>query len=505
MCGCYTAGMQEAALIFPHQLFARHPAVAEDRSVWLVEDALFFSDERYPAAFHRQKLMLHRAAMKRYAAETLAGFRVQYVDYQHVRAGMEALFERLGAAGVTALHVADPADFMVEKRLRRCSAAFGIALVWYETPAFLNTPSDIHAFYDGRKTYFQTDFYIWQRRRHNVLLTDNGRPLGGKWTYDTENRKKLPASLSVPDVLPAAENAFVREARDYVETYFAHAPGVSRPFIYPTSHDEARTVLEQFIAERLGGFGAYQDAISQRTPFLFHSLLSAPLNCGLLTPREILEAVLQAYAWQPTLPLASVEGFVRQVIGWREFMRAVYLREGVRQRTASFWGNARALDERWYAASLGIPPVDDAIRKAQSFAYNHHIERLMLVGNLMLLCEIHPDQVYRWFMEMFIDAYDWVMVPNVYGMSQFADGGLITTKPYLSSSNYIRRMSDYKPGAWCDVWDSLYWRFVQKHRHFFEANPRLSMMVKHLERMGADALRAHLERAERFMGGDLLL
>jgi deoxyribodipyrimidine photolyase-related protein len=488
-----------ATLVFPHQLFARHPAIAADRTVWLVEDALFFGDQRYPAAFHRQKLIMHRASMKRYATEALAGYSVQYVEYQDVHAGMEALFERLGAAGVSALHVADPADFMVEKRLRRCSAAFGIPLVWYETPAFLNTPSAIHAFYDGRKTYFQTDFYIWQRRKHRILLTDDGKPMGGRWTYDTDNRQKLPPSVNVPSVPGVAENAFVHEARDYIETCFPHAPGASRPFIYPTCHSEARAVLQQFVAERLSSFGVFQDAISQRTPFLFHSLLSAPLNCGLLTPDEIIEAVMRAFSHQPALPIASVEGFVRQVIGWREFMRAVYVREGVRQRTANFWGHGGALDERWYTARLGIPPVDDAIRKAQSFAYNHHIERLMVVGNLMLLCEIHPMAVYRWFMEMFIDAYDWVMVPNVYGMSQFADGGLITTKPYLSSSNYIRRMSDYRPGPWCDIWDSLYWRFVDKHRLFFAANPRLNMMVGHLERMGEAAVRAHWQRAERFM------
>ena len=162
---------------------------------------------------------------------------------------------------------------------------------------------------------------------------------------------------------------------------------------------------------------------------------------------HIVDVAVQYYDNQSQARLASVEGFVRQIIGWREFMRAVYVKDGTTQRKDNFWDNNRALSSRWYEGTLGISPVDDAIKKAQKYAYNHHIERLMLLGNLMLLSEIHPDEVYRWFMEMFIDAYDWVMVPNVYGMSQYADGGLFTTKPYISSSNYVRKMSDYKKGA----------------------------------------------------------
>ena len=192
------------------------------------------------------------------------------------------------------------------------------------------------------------------------------------------------------------------------------------------------------------------------------------------------------------IPLTSLEGFVRQIIGWREFVRAVYLLKGSQQRSTNFWGHTRKLPESFYTATTGVEPVDTTIRRLQKHAYTHHIERLMVLGNFMLLCEIDPDEVYRWFMEMFIDAYDWVMVPNIYGMNQYADGGLMTTKPYISSSKYILRMSDYEKGSWCDVWNSLYWRFINKHRDVFRKNPRMSFMVSAFDRMPDEKRNTHL-------------
>jgi deoxyribodipyrimidine photolyase-related protein len=197
--------------------------------------------------------------------------------------------------------------------------------------------------------------------------------------------------------------------------------------------------------------------------------------------------------------LNSLEGFIRQVLGWREFMRAVYLQIGAEQRTANFWDCRNALPQSCYTARTAMEPVDAVIRRVLDNAFAHHIERLMVLGNFMLLCEIRPDEVYRWFMELFIDAYDWVMVPNVYGMSQYADGGRITTKPYVSSSNYVRKMSDFPRGAWCDIWDALFWRFVQKHQGIFARNPRMSIMVRQLQRMDQEKLKGHLGLAERYL------
>ena len=190
------------------------------------------------------------------------------------------------------------------------------------------------------------------------------------------------------------------------------------------------------------------------------------LNIGLLTPQQVLDRTFE-FSRTHTVPLASLEGFIRQVIGWREFMYCIYHAVGETQRRGNFWDCQRDLPASFYSADTGIPPVDRVIRRVMDLAYCHHIERLMVLGNFMLLCEVRPEQVYQWFMELFIDAYDWVMVPNVYGMSQYADGGLITTKPYISSSNYIRKMSDFSRGPWCAIWDGLFWRFVSRHKEVF--------------------------------------
>ena len=231
---------------------------------------------------------------------------------------------------------------------------------------------------------------------------------------------------------------------------------------------------------------------------LYHSVLTPMLNIGLLTPQQVLDAALE-HAAGGEVPLNSLEGFVRQVIGWREFVRGVYVSRGRGQRTRNFWRHERPLPRRFWTAATGIEPVDLVIRRVVDHAYAHHIERLMVMTNFMLLCEFDPDDVYRWFMELFIDAYDWVMVPNVYAMGLHADGGTITTKPYLSGSSYILKMSDCAPGPWCAVWDGLFWRFIARHRDFFESNPRLSVMTRQLDRMDGGRLRAHIDTAERFL------
>ena len=222
------------------------------------------------------------------------------------------------------------------------------------------------------------------------------------------------------------------------------------------------------------------------------------INSGLLTPSYVVNE-LNDYATKKNIPINSYEGIIRQIIGWREFIRGVYVSKGNIERTKNYWGFTKKMPDSFYTASTGIKPVDDSINKVNDNAYLHHIERLMVIGNFMFLCDINPDDVYKWFMELFIDSYDWVMVPNVYGMSQFADGGLMSTKPYISSSNYIMKMSDYKKGEWQKIWDGLYWRFIHKNQSFFTSNPRLSMMVRTLNKMSTDKLNYHLEVSETFL------
>jgi deoxyribodipyrimidine photolyase-related protein len=222
------------------------------------------------------------------------------------------------------------------------------------------------------------------------------------------------------------------------------------------------------------------------------------LNTGLISPKTIIERTME-FASEHNVPINSTEGFIRQIISWREFIRGMYEVKGVESRTTNFWGFKRKIPASFYDGTTGIMPVDDTIKKVLRTGYCHHIERLMILGNFMLLCEFDPDEVYRWFMELFIDAYDWVMVPNVYGMSQFSDGGLFATKPYISSSNYILKMSDYSKGDWQKTWDGLFWNFMDKHRDFFKTNPRSSMLINTFDKMQAEKRQNHLENAAAFL------
>jgi deoxyribodipyrimidine photolyase-related protein len=271
---------------------------------------------------------------------------------------------------------------------------------------------------------------------------------------------------------------------------------------YPTNHAEAELWLTQFLEQRLVHFGEYEDAFSKdpNQHFLFHSVLSPLLNVGLLSPKQIIDQTLE-YANNHEIPLNSLEGFIRQILGWREFIRVIYKREGSFQRNSNFWNFSRQIPPSFYTGNTGIEPIDNVIQKALKTSYSHHIERLMIVGNFFLLCEFNPNAVYQWFMEMYIDAYDWVMVPNIYGMSQFADGGLMTTKPYFSGSNYIVKMSDYKKGDghWQVIWDALFWRFINRHRTFLQQNPRLGMLIITFDKMPTEKQDLHLSIAEDFL------
>jgi deoxyribodipyrimidine photolyase-related protein len=252
------------------------------------------------------------------------------------------------------------------------------------------------------------------------------------------------------------------------------------------------------LQNRFEKFGIYEDAIVANESVLHHSVLSPMLNIGLLVPQQIIHRTIEI-STKKQIPLNSLEGFIRQIMGWREFIKIVYEREGIKQRTKNYWNFKRKIPKSFWEGTTGIAPIDITIKKILANGYCHHIERLMVLGNFMLLCEFDPDEVYQWFMEMFIDAYDWVMVPNVYGMTQFADGGLMTTKPYISGSNYLMKMSDYEKGEWQQVWDGLFWRFMHEHRSFFLSNPRIGMLVHTFDKMSDEKKQVHLSFANQFL------
>jgi deoxyribodipyrimidine photolyase-related protein len=471
--------------------------------VYVIEDPLFFgTDSEFPIAFHKQKLVLHRASMRRYVEEQLwaNSLDVEYLELADVQNSGEVL-SHAQKAGAELVYMFDVCDFALEKRLQdalatNVSAPFELRVL--PSPSFMLKKGEVEEFFADKTNHSFAPFYQWQRERFNILIDKKYKPVGGKWSYDAENRKKMPEDLQVPGFASFGNNDYVQEAIKWVQKRFPGNPGDVESFMWPTNHEESIAWLHDFFAHRLELFGPYEDAIDGEAMMLYHSGISAPLNNGLLTPAQVIEATLAHHEKTP-IPLPSLEGFIRQIIGWREYIRGLYVVQGTTMRTSNGLGQDRQLSSAWWDGATGLPPVDDVIAKVQKHAYAHHIERLMIMGNIMLLCEIHPDEVYKWFMSLFIDAYDWVMVPNVYGMSQFSDLGSMVTKPYISGSNYILTMSHYHKDDWCDVWDGLFWGFVERHEDMLAKNPRTSMMVKSLHRLNEDRRRIIRYRAKDFL------
>lgn len=486
----------KTGILFPHQLFEKNVLVSKCNTIYLVEEWLFF--KQYP--FHKQKIAFHRASMKYYESYLQSqNILVVYIDAQRELSDIRKLIPHLKAEGVESFEYIDPTDYWLEQRIMKACKSSGIRANKNPSALFLNTSEEVADYFSDKKRLFQTDFYKFQRQSRNILLDHQQKPLGGKWTYDDENRLKYPPGKTPPKVEFPKPNAFFHEALAYTEKNFADNYGRLNPqFTYPTTHAESKYWLKQFFATRFKEFGAYEDAIVLDENILHHSVLTPMLNAGLLTPQYIIDEALH-YAERNEIPINSLEGFIRQILGWREFIRAVYELKGKEERTRNFWGFSRKIPASFYNGTTGIAPVDITIKKVLETGYCHHIERLMVLGNFMLLCEFDPDEVYQWFMELFIDAYDWVMVPNVYGMSQFADGGLMATKPYISGSNYLMKMSDFKKGNWQPIWDGLFWRFMHTHRKFFMQNPRLGMLVKSFDKMPLTKQILHLNNAEQFL------
>jgi len=488
--------MSEVSVIFPHQLFEENPSISKKRKIFLVEETLFFNQFK----FHKQKLVFHRASMKFYEKFLKENsYNVEYIEAKVANSDVRKLIKKLADDEISEIHCTEVTDNWLGKRIEKAAGEFSIKISWYKSPMFLNSRKELKSYFGDSKKFSHAQFYIDQRKKRNILLNDNDKPIGGKWSFDAENRKKYPKGKSPPKIEFPAQNDWVKEAREYVKSNYSENYGNSGEQIrYSVTFDEAKDWFRQFLENRFQDFGKYEDAIVEKENILHHTVLTPMLNAGLLTPQYVIDTALD-YADENDIPLNSLEGFVRQVMGWREFIRAVYEFKGTEERNRNFWNFKRKIPESFWKAETGVEPLDKIIQKVWDTAYAHHIERLMVLGNFMLLCEFDPDEVYRWFMEMFIDAYDWVMVPNVYGMSQFADGGLMATKPYISGSNYLMKMSDFSTGDWQKTWDGLFWRFMHVHRDFFKKNPRLKMLLTTFDKMNDDKRKAHLENADRFL------
>ncbi|HMS09787.1 MAG TPA: cryptochrome/photolyase family protein, partial [Pyrinomonadaceae bacterium] len=345
---------RSAAIVFPHQLFAPNPAAAAAEIVYLVEEHLFFRE----VAFHKQKLAFHRATMRAYEEELgRSGYRVEYIQSDDPRSDIRELLPKLADTGLETVHICDVADDWLLRRINNTAEKRGLSIEFHDSPGFLNTAEEILGKLGRRKRYFQTDFYISERRSRGILLAADGGPKDGKWSFDAENRKRVPKGLHIPPIETPASNRQAQEAIDSISDEFPENPGSLDPFHWAITRNEAKKLLESFLNNRFELFGDYEDAIARDEQHLFHSVLSPYLNAGLLTPGEVIDAALE-HARKHGTPMNSLEGFIRQIIGWREFIRGVYLVEGRRQRTKNFWKFYRKMPRSFYEGTTGIEPFD---------------------------------------------------------------------------------------------------------------------------------------------------
>ncbi len=466
----------------------------------------FFMAESYDLCthfkYHKHKIIFFLSSMRHFKDE-LEKNNYQ-VHYEHLIEKDKKSFEEklelfLKKNKVKEIDIFEIEDKFFEEKLREFSKRNKIKINIHETPMFQCSREYFKSYLTRTKRPFMKTFYEEERKRLKIMLEEDGSPLGGKWSFDESNRKKYPKNVDFPQIPNKKKlDDIDQEVCELVENIFPDHPGAVENFWIPTTRKETKNQLITFLNERVTFFGDFQDALTNQTVFGFHSVISPMMNSGYLTPKYVISEVLKIKISEENIN--SVEGFVRQVIGWREFVRGIYQNFDDRQQESNFFGHQRKLNMvYWYGEkSTGIEILDDCIQKAVEYSYCHHIERLMVLSNIMLLLEIHPREVYRWFMEMFSDSSDWVMGPNVFGMGQFSDGGVFATKPYISGSNYIRKMSDYKSGEWCDIWDGLYWRFMEKHREFLSKNPRMALTCKHLDKMDPKRKKEIFKKAKDF-------
>ena len=451
--------------------------------------------------YHQSKLIFFLSAMREYKDELI---KQDYTCFYHAlkldssQDFFVCLEEFCTEHQTECLHVIEIEDHFFEKKLVKFCESLKLKLTVYQSPMFLNSREDFSVYLAKSKKPFMKTFYEQQRRKRGVLM-DGLKPLGGRFSFDEDNRKKTPKSIMFPSFEFSSSSKHLADVKQLVKQKFSDHIGGNAHLWFPVTRTEVNVFFKAFLRHRLDFFGDYEDAIDYRSDFLFHSGLSQFINVGLITPNTILKAVSD-FLSSATVKINSVEGFVRQIMGWREFIRGIYHNYDEQQQTLNFFNHKAKLSKHWYEANTGIRPLDDAIKQVLRLGYTHHINRLMVIGNIMLMCQIHPQEVYRWFMEAFIDSADWVMGPNVFGMSQFSDGGIFATKPYLCGSNYIRKMSHYKMEPWCVQMDALYWRFILDHKEFFAKNFRMRMMVKRVEGFSSEKIQSIKDVSQSLIG-----
>lgn len=492
--------MKSIFLILGNQLFSnKHITKYKKSTFFMCEDLGLCSYEKH----HKLKIILYLSSMRSYADFLIKKkYKLKYIDLNNqfeipYELKLEEFIIKNKFEELISFEIEDK---FFEKKINNLVNKVNIKWKIIDSPMFITSRLEFKDFLKKNKKPLMANFYKINRKKRNILMLDN-KPRGGRWSFDKENRRRLPKDIVIPGLVKIQETDHTKKLKKIISKKFYSHPGDENNFWLPTTFDDSEKWLDFFIKKKLNFFGDYEDAVDTRNNILFHSVISPLINIGLITPEQILKKILKV---EKKNKLNSYEGFVRQIIGWREFVRGIYQNYEEPLKENNFFNHKKSLTKKWYDGTTGLDPLDHSIKNAIRYGWTHHIERLMILSNIMNLCEIKPIEVYQWFMEMYVDSSEWVMLPNVYGMGLFSDGGIFSSKPYICGSNYIMKMMNFKKGEWNDIMDGLYWRFINKNRKFFLKNPRLNMMVRIYDKMSDNRKAMIINKANVFIKNNTL-
>ena len=457
--------------------------------------------------YHKQKLVLVYAAMRHFkTALVQQGFTVYYRSCDAFEDGLKAHLEEF--PGIT-LELRQPSDYGIQERFLEVVTELGGKLEIMENPLWLSTNTDFDAWAKGKKE-LRMEFFYREMRKKTAWLMDGAQPLGGTWNFDADNRQTPKQDHVFPPKLEFEPDSITLEVLTWVEKTFPSHPGSLAKFNWAVTRDQALRALNHFLEFRLKNFGPFEDAMLEGEHQLYHSLLSPAINIGLLSAKEVCEQALEFAANQTNnVPLQSIEGFIRQILGWREFMHHVYRRQMPGLRLENQLKATKAMPDFYWTGKTNMRCVSSAVTQLLETGHTHHIQRLMVLGNFALLAGIDPQALNDWFLSLYVDAFDWVVTPNVIGMSQYANAGGFTSKPYVSGGAYISRMSNHckscqfnpklTTGENACPFSSLYWDFLDRHSEKFKTNPRMSIPVSAWKKRDELDRKAILERSQEVL------
>ena len=519
------------SIILPNQLFEYNTLLLNlSQTIYLIEDNKFFNDY----LFHKQKLIMHRASMKYYYDHICDKFKKEIKEkkkkiYYISNSKAEIIYDKI-FSNKKIIHIFDPVDHILLNKFQSLANKNNISLNIYDSPLFIETNDELQIYYDNLKSHnnfiHDNGFYKWQRQRLDILMTKDGTPLFDKLSFDHDNRKPFDENylLNIPnEPVPIIKNfpdskSYLLEAEVYVNKNWPNNFGQFDidTFIWPINFESAKSLVKNFIKYKLKTFGKYEDAVHSDVNYGSHSTLSASLNIGLISVKYVLVKIIKTFdklsLSQKKQIIPNVEGFIRQLIGWRSYVRFIYKFHGNDIFNTNQFDQLYKLPKSWYNATTGIWPIDYLIKKVEKTAYAHHIERLMYLGNFALISQIKPKSIYDWFMVCFIDSYEWVMIPNIMGMSQYSSGEIkMMTKPYFSSSNYIKNMSDFKQNQftqltinkqnyyWNEIWDALYYNFINNNKNTLKKFYGTAYIVSHWNKKGKNEQKQLIKLAKNYL------